>query len=454
MGQGLLTDLYQITMADAYWKSGLGEREAVFHLYFRKHPFGGGYAVAAGLTAVVNFLESLSFDDEDLAYLAELPGNDGGPLLDRGFLAELRTQLFDSDLDAVPEGTVVFEGEPLLRVRAPIIQCQLVETALLNLLNFQTLVATKAARVCHAAGGDPVLEFGLRRAQGPDGGVSASRAAYLGGCAATSNVMAGKRFGIPVRGTHAHSWVMAFDSEHGAFEAWAEAMPNNCVLLVDTYDTLEGVRLAAKVGERLRERGHELAGVRLDSGDLAELSVAARKLLDASGFPKAEIIASSDLDEHSIEELKRRGAAISVWGVGTRLATAHGDPALGGVFKLGALRDEQGRWSYPVKHSEDPEKSTLPGIHQTRRFLRGRDFLRDLIFDAELGTDQRDGPHEDLLRPVLRSGHRVEELPTLDESRARALDQLARLPAATKRLVDPSRYPVEVDARLAARTRT
>ncbi len=454
MGQGLLTDLYQITMADAYWKSGLGEREAVFHLYFRKNPFGGGYAVAAGLTAVVDFLESLSFDDEDLAYLAELRGNDGAPLLDRRFLAELRTQLFDSDLDAVPEGTVVFEGEPLLRVRGPIIQCQLVETALLNLLNFQTLVATKAARVCHAAGGDPVLEFGLRRAQGPDGGVSASRAAYLGGCAATSNVMAGKRFGIPVRGTHAHSWVMAFDSEHGAFEAWAEAMPNNCVFLVDTYDTLEGVRLAAKVGVRLRERGHELAGVRLDSGDLAELSVAARQLLDASGFPKAEIVASNDLDEYSIEELKRRGAAISVWGVGTRLATAHGDPALGGVFKLGALRDEEGRWSYPVKHSADPEKSTLPGIHQTRRFLRGRDFQRDLVFDAELGTDQSDGPHEDLLRPVLSSGHRVEELPTLDESRARALDQLARLPAATKRLVNPGRYPVEVDTRLAARTQT
>ena len=241
-------------------------------------------------------------------------------------------------------------------------------------------------------------------------------------------MLAGKRFGIPLRGTHAHSWIMAFDSEKEAFEAWAEAMPNNCVFLVDTYDTLQGVRLAAKAGEGLRERGHELAGVRLDSGDLAELSVAARQLLDASGFPKAEIVASNDLDEHAIEELKRRGAAISVWGVGTRLATAHDDPALGGVFKLGALRDEAGRWSYPIKHSADPEKSTLPGIHQTRRFLRGRDFLRDLIFDEELGTDQSDEPHEDILGPVLRSGRLVEEPPTLDESRARALDQIARLP--------------------------
>ncbi len=454
MGQGLLTDLYQITMANGYWNSGLAEREAVFQLYFRRNPFGGGYAVAAGLAAAVDSLESLSFDDEDLAYLAKLQGNDGRPLLDRGFLAGLRNLRFDSDLDAVPEGTVVFEGEPLLRVRGAIIQCQLVETALLNLLNFQTLVATKAARVCLAAAGDPVLEFGLRRAQGPDGGVSASRAAYLGGCAATSNVLAGKRFGIPVRGTHAHSWVMAFDSEQGAFEAWAEAMPNNCVFLVDTYDTLAGVRLAVKVGTRLRERGHELAGVRLDSGDLAELSVAARQLLDASGFPKAEIVASNDLDEHAIEALKRRGAAVSVWGVGTRLATAHDDPALGGVFKLAAMRDAEGRWTYPVKHSEDPEKSTLPGIHQTRRFLHGRKFLRDLIFDAELGADQTDEPHEDLLRPVLRSGRRVEEPPTLDESRAHALDQLARLPAGTKRLVNPDPYPVEVDTRLAARTRT
>ena len=454
MGQGLLTDLYQITMANAYWETGLGEREAVFHLYFRRNPFGGGYAVAAGLAAVIDFLESMSFDDEDLAYLAELPGNDGRPLLDRKFLEGLRTLRFDSNLDAVPEGTVVFEGEPLLRVRGPILQCQLVETALLNLLNFQTLVATKAARVCLAAGGDPVLEFGLRRAQGPDGGVSASRAAYLGGCAATSNVLAGKRFGIPVRGTHAHSWIMAFDSEQAAFEAWAEAMPNNCVFLVDTYDTLEGVRLAAKVGKRLRERGYELAGVRLDSGDLAELSVAARQLLDASGFPKAEIVASNDLDEHAIEQLRQRGAAISVWGVGTRLATAHGDPALGGVFKLGAFRDATGRWSYPVKHSADPEKSTLPGIQQTRRFLRGRGFLRDLIFDVELGTDQTDEPHQDLLAPVLRSGRPVEEPPTLHESRARALDQLARLPAGTRRLVDPDPYPVEIDARLAARART
>jgi nicotinate phosphoribosyltransferase len=454
MGQGLLTDLYQITMANAYWKSGLGEREAVFHLYFRRNPFGGGYAVAAGLAAAIDFLDSLTFDEEDLAYLAELQGNDGGPLFDREFLTGLRTLHFDSDLDAVSEGTVVFEGEPLLRVRGPIIQCQLVETALLNLVNFQTLVATKAARVCLAAGGDPVLEFGLRRAQGPDGGVSASRAAYLGGCAATSNVLAGKRFGIPLRGTHAHSWIMAFDSEKGAFEAWAEAMPNNCVFLVDTYDTLQGVRLAAKAGERLRERGHELAGARLDSGDLAELSVAARQLLDASGFPKAEIVASNDLDEHAIEELKRRGAAISVWGVGTRLATAHDDPALGGVFKLGALRDGAGRWTYPIKHSADPEKSTLPGIHQTRRFLRGRGFLRDLIFDEELGTDQSDEPYEDILGPVLRSGRLVEEPPTLDESRARALDQLARLPAGTRRLVDPDPYPVEIDARLAARTQT
>jgi nicotinate phosphoribosyltransferase len=355
------------------------------------------------------------------------------------------------DLDAVPEGTAVFAGEPLLRIRGPIVQCQLIETALLNAVNFQTLIATKAARVCLAAGTDPVLEFGLRRAQGPNGGLSASRAAYLGGCAATSNVLAGQRFGIPVRGTHAHSWVMAFDSERQAFRAWAEAMPNNSVFLVDTYDTLGGVRLAVETGHHLRDKGYDLSGVRLDSGDLAELSIAARELLDASGFADAKIVASNDLDEYAIAELKRRGARIGIWGVGTRLATAHGEPALGGVYKLAALRNADGGWSYPAKRSADPDKSTLPGIHQTRRFLARGAFERDLIFDEELGLDPTDEAHEDLLVPVLKSGSAVYEIPPLDASRARTLEQLARLPVGVKRLVHPDPYPVEIEPRLAAR---
>ena len=251
----LLTDLYQLTMAFGYWKLGRSEQQAVFHLFFRKPPFAGGYAIWAGLEQALEYLASYRFDDSDIEYLSTQLGNDGRPLFEPAFLDQLRRLRLTCDVDAMPEGTVVFGQEPLLRVRGPILQCQLLETALLNLVNFQTLVATKAARVCTAAGTGSVVEFGLRRAQGIDGGLSASRAAYIGGCAATSNVLAGKVFGIPVKGTHAHSWVMAFDTEAEAFEGYAEAMPNNCVFLVDTYDTLEGVRQAVTVGHRLRQKG-------------------------------------------------------------------------------------------------------------------------------------------------------------------------------------------------------
>ncbi|MDH3583356.1 MAG: nicotinate phosphoribosyltransferase, partial [Phycisphaerae bacterium] len=281
----LLTDLYQITMAFGYWKLGRADERAVFNLFFRKHPFGGGVTVAAGLAQVVEYLDGFGFEDTDVAYLATLTGNDGKPLFERAFLDYLSDLRLTCDVDAVPEGTVVFPHEPLVRVTGPILQCQILETALLNMINFQTLVATKSARICTATEGEPVLEFGLRRAQGIDGALTASRAAYIGGCVATSNVLAGKLYGIPVKGTHAHSWVMSFEEEAHAFEAYAEAMPNNCVFLVDTYDTLEGVRRAIEVGRALRERGHEMVGVRLDSGDLAHLSIEARKLLDAADFP-------------------------------------------------------------------------------------------------------------------------------------------------------------------------
>jgi len=248
-GRALLTDLYQLTMAYGYWKSGRAELEAVFHLFFRKAPFQSGFTIAAGLATAIDFLKSFHFTDADLQFLATLTGNDNQPLFEPGFLEYLRTLRFTCEVDAIPEGTVVFPNEPLLRIKGPILQCQLMETALLNLLNFQSLIATKAARVCLATRGEPVMEFGLRRAQGVDGALAASRAAYIGGCAATSNVLAGKMFGIPVRGTHAHSWVMSFDDEREAFLAYAEAMPNNCVFLVDTYDTLEGVRHAVETGK-------------------------------------------------------------------------------------------------------------------------------------------------------------------------------------------------------------
>lgn len=461
----LLTDLYQLTMAYGYWKSGVGEREAVFHLTFRKNPFGGGYAIAAGLTQAVEFLNRFAFSETDLAYLATLTGGDGGPLFDPAFLDYLGAMQLRVDIDAVAEGTVVFPHEPLVRVRGPLIQAQLLETALLNIINFQTLIATKAARVCHAAGDDPVLEFGLRRAQGIDGGVSASRAAYLGGCAATSNVLAGKLFGIPVRGTHAHSWIMVHASELEAFEAYAAALPNNCVFLVDTFDTVEGVQNAITVGHRLRDAGHELAGVRLDSGDLAWLSVRARELLDAAGFPDARVIASNDLDEHLIESLRHQGARIDTWGVGTKLVTAFDQAALGGVYKLSAIRDADGQWQHKVKLSEQAIKVSTPGVLNVRRFSDADGFIGDVIFDELLGLpqpcviiDPADAtrrkaltpatPSTELLTPVFRKGNLVAAPPPLETARAHAHAQLAGLHRGVKRFQHPHSYPVGLEAGL------
>lgn len=461
----LLTDLYQITMAYGYWKLGRADDEAVFHLFFRRAPFGGGYAVAAGLAAAIAYLQALRFTEEDVAYLAGLTGNDGAPLFDEGFLDYLAALRFTCEVDGIAEGTAVFAHEPLLRLRGPILQCQLVETPLLNIVNFATLIATKAARVCEAAGGEPVLEFGLRRGQGIDGALSAARSAYLGGCAATSNVLAGKIHGIPVRGTHAHSWVMSFADEREAFAAYARVMPNNCVFLVDTYDTLEGVRRAIAVGEDLRAHGHAMIGIRLDSGDLGALSVAARALLDEAGFNDASIVASNDLDEQQIAGLRAAGARISVWGVGTRLITAYDQPALGGVYKLAAIRrGPTAAWDYRIKLSEDPIKVSNPGIQQVRRMIAADGTFRgDVIHDETHGlaalAHRVDGEgtfaveqegSEDLLVPVLRGGSAVYTPPPLAESRARTLAQIAALPAAVRRLQAPEPYPVGLDDNLHA----
>jgi nicotinate phosphoribosyltransferase len=458
----LLTDLYQLTMAYAYWKSGTHEREAVFHLFFRQNPFKGGFAVACGLERAVELMGAFRYDGGDLEYLAGLAGADGRPLFEPAFLEYLRALELRCDVDAIPEGTVVFPQEPLLRVRGPILHCQLLETALLNLVNFETLVATKAARVCLAARGEPVLEFGLRRAQGPDGGVAASRAAYVGGCAATSNVLAGRLLGIPVRGTHAHSWVLSFDGEPEAFRAYADAMPHNAVLLVDTYDTLQGVRHAVEAGKRLREQGQELLGVRLDSGDLAYLSIEARRILDEAGFHETRILASNDLDEHVITSLKEQGARIDTWGVGTRLVTGHDQPALGGVYKLAAVRDPGGPWQHKVKLSEQAVKVNNPGIQQVRRYRGPDGFVADLVYDEERGipagssmVDPADftrrkrlpaGPEwTDLLVPVLRQGAVVYTPPPLVEVRQRAVGQLGALHPGVKRFLNPHQYPVGLE---------
>lgn len=478
----LLTDLYQLTMAYGYWKLGRAKQEAVFHLNYRKNPFKGGYAIACGLESVVAYLERFRMDEGDLGYLATLMGNDGRPLFEAAFLEYLRDLRLTCDIDAIQEGTPVFPHEPLLRVRGPLLEAQILETPLLNLINFQTLIATKAARVCWAAEGDQVLEFGLRRAQGIDGGLSASRSAFVGGVNATSNVLAGRLFGIPVRGTHAHSWIMSFEEELEAFERYADVMPNNCVFLVDTYNTLEGVRNACIVGQKLRARGHRLNGIRLDSGDLAYLSIEARKILDQNGFQDTSIVASNDLDEYLIADLKRQGARINIWGVGTNLVTGFDQPALGGVYKLTALRGADGQWEYKVKLSEQAIKVSNPGILQVRRYYSTRgegasteapekasgpemEAVSDCIFNVEQPPGQivtivdpmdatrtkkvhGDVPHEDLLVPIFRGGECVYTLPTLNEIRTRTQQQLAHFHVGIKRMSNPHQYPVGLERSL------
>jgi nicotinate phosphoribosyltransferase len=465
-GLALLTDQYQMAMAYGYWKHGLAEREAVFTLAFRKPPFDGGYTIACGLTHAVDFLRPYRFTNDDIAFVRSLEGADGRPLFEPPFLDYLADLQLQVEVDAIPEGSVVFPHEPLLRVRGPLAQCQLLETPLLNIVNFQTLIATKAARICQQAGELPVLEFGLRRAQGFDGGLSASWAAYVGGCAATSNLLAGKLFGIPVKGTHAHSWVMTFDEERESFDRFAEAMPNNCVFLVDTYNTLEGVRRAIATGVEMRKKGHEMLGIRLDSGDLAWLSQQARRMLDDAGFPQVRIVASSDLDEHLINSLRQQDARIDVWGVGTRLVTGWDQPALAGVYKLGALRDPEGNWQYRIKVSEQAVKTNNPGSLQVRRYYTedGR-AMADAIYEEGLGigdaakiVDPKDHtrrkriaagtPYEDLLIPVLRDGRIMCDMPSVHDIRRRVQEQLGRFDPTTRRLVNPHEYPVGLERRL------
>jgi nicotinate phosphoribosyltransferase len=461
----LLTDFYELTMAAAAWENGIAGEEAVFNVSFRENPFGGGFTIAAGLDPVIDYLERFRFDDADLDYLATQQDDRGAPIFDESFLDHLRRLALSVDVDAVPEGTAVFPWEPLLRVKGPVIPCMLLETPLLNILNFQTLVATKSARICLAARGEPVLEFGLRRAQGIDGGISASRAAFVGGCAATSNALAGRLLGIPVKGTHAHSWVMLFDDEAAAFDAYARAMPGNCVLLVDTYSSLEGVRHAIATGRRLREAGGELAGIRLDSGDLAWLSQEARRLLDEAGFERTAILASNELDEHVVASLKEQGARIALWGVGTRLVTGAPDAALSGVYKLGAMRRPGGAWIHRVKLSEQSAKTSVPGVLQVRRFASGGEDLADCIYDELSGlpepatiVDPLDQTRrreilagtqgEDLLVPVLRGGRLVYARPSLEAARARTQAELARLHPGVKRFVNPHQYPVGLERNL------
>jgi len=459
---GLLTDLYQLTMCYGYWKKGIHQKQSSFNLFFRNNPFKGAYSVTCGLDYVIDYLNNFKFSKEDINYLSSLKTENGKKLFEKKFLEFLKKFKFECDVDAIEEGRVVFPNEPLLRITGPLYQCQLLETSLVNIINFQSLIATKASRMYLAANGDPILEFGLRRAQGIDGALSASRASYIGGCSKTSNVLAGKLFDIPVSGTHSHSWVLSFDSEEEAFRSYAEVMPDNCVLLVDTYETMEGVLNAIKIGKELKKKGKSLLGIRIDSGDLAYLSKKARKLLDKEGFESAEIVASNDLDEFLLTSLKHQKSKISVWGIGTKLVTAFDNPSLGAVYKLSALKDERGRWVKKLKLSEQKIKINNPGIHQVRRFVRNSKFLGDMIYDINNTTtshimiDPDDSTkskrfahnkieYEDLLKSIFKNGKLVYKSSPIHKIRNKLINDLNCLDKTHKRLENPHNYAVGLE---------
>lgn len=462
----LLTDFYQLTMAYASWRANRMDVQAEFALSFRSNPFHGGYTLLAGLETATDWLERFRFEESELKFLAGLKGPSLKPLFEPAFLEKLGAARFTCDVEAMPEGTVAFPFMPIVKVRGPLWQCQWVESALLNLINFQTLVATKAARVVQSAKGAPVIEFGLRRAQGIDGAISASRACYIGGVDSTSNLLAAKLYGIPLRGTHAHSWIMSFESEEEAFRKYAEAFPDTCTLLVDTYDTVQGVTRAARVGQELKAGGHTLAAVRLDSGDFAYLSQKARAILDEAGLQSTKIVASNELDEYLIQSLRMQEARIDQWGVGTKMVTAQDQPALNGVYKLTAIC-QGGAWSPRLKVSDQPGKTSLPGRLRARRFYNAAGGMEaDLIYEASENPAEAkrivdpvsehrqkaispDWTHEELLVTIFEKGKRVLPAPSLSAVRERTKKQLASLHAGHRRLENPHVYPVGLSPYLA-----
>ena len=466
MNLSLMTDLYELTMMQGYFKSNAKEK-VVFDVFYRKNPCDGGYAIAAGLEQAIDYIKNLKFSYEDVAYLKSLG------IFDEDFLNYLRGFHFSGDIYAIPEGTVVFPREPLVKVIAPIMEAQLVETALLTIINHQSLIATKAARVVYSAQGDGIMEFGLRRAQGPDAGIYGARAAVIGGCVGTSNVLTGQLFQVPVMGTHAHSWIMSFPDEYTAFKTYAQLYPNACILLVDTYDTLRsGVPNAIRVFNEMKEAGIPLKnyGIRLDSGDLAYMSKKARKMLDDAGYPDATIAASSDLDEHLIYSLKNQGAAITSWGVGTNLITSKDCPSFGGVYKLAAIQNEAGEFVPKIKLSENTEKITNPGNKtiyriydkQTGKIRADLICLADETFDAEKDmiifdpietwkkTKIKGGTYSlrELLVPVFLKGECVYTSPSVMEIRDYCTKEKDTIWDETKRFYNPHQVYVDLSDKL------
>ncbi len=464
----LLTDFYELTMMQGYYEKGQNET-VIFDVFYRQNPCNGGYAICAGLEQVIEYVKGLNFTYEDVDYLRSLG------IFDEEFLHYLSGFHFSGDIYAIPEGSVIFPKEPLLKVVAPIMEAQLVETAILNIINHQSLIATKASRVVFAAAGDGIMEFGLRRAQGPDAGLYGARAAVIGGCVGTSNVLAGKLFDVPVLGTHAHSWIMSFPDEYTAFKAYADLYPDNCTLLVDTYDTLKsGVPNAIRVFQEMRDAGVKLTryGIRLDSGDLAYLSKKARKMLDEAGFEDATIAASNDLDEYLLHDLKIQGAAITSWGVGTNLITSKDCPSFGGVYKLAAIKTEDGEFVPKIKLSENTEKITNPGNKTIYRIYDkatgkiradlicfvGEEFNPDedlVIFDpleTWKKTKLKGGSYtmRELMVPVFRNGECIYQSPSVKEIAAYCTQEKATLWDETKRLFYPHRVYVDLSDKLYA----
>jgi len=454
----LQTDKYQINMMYAHWKNGTMNDKAVFEAYFRKLPFGNGYAVFAGLERIVEYIRGLAFHDEEIEYLRKQEEN-----YEEGFLTELRGFAFTGNLFAMREGTLVFPNEPLIRVEARVFEAQLVETAMLNFVNYQTLIATKASRIKQVAPYEQLLEFGTRRAQEADAAIWGARATYIAGFHATSNMRAGMKFGIPASGTHAHSWVQGHDTEESAFQRYAEALPDHVTLLVDTYDTLKsGVPNAIKIAKWLASRGKQLKGIRLDSGDLAYLSKRARMMLDEAGFPDVKIVASNDLDENIIAELKAQGAKIDIWGVGTQLITAFDQPSLGGVYKLVA-REKAGALVPVIKISGNPEKISNPGVKEVYRIVDKQTGMAEADYmcmpdeeDVRSGKPIRlfDPLHSHrfklveryeaitLLQPIFIEGELMYLLPQLDEIRRYHEEQLAFFWPEHLRKLNPEKYRI------------
>ena len=463
----MLTDLYELTMAQGLWENGKLDEEDCFTAFYRDHPFGSAFAVMCGTAELPALVENMRFTDEDIDYLASLSAPAGGRMFNPDFLEYLREFRMHVDIDAVPEGELVFPREPMVRVTGPALECQLIETALLNTIGFQTLVATKTARVVQAAKGRPVSEFGLRRAQGPDGGMAVARASYVAGASSTSNVLAGRKYGIPVFGTHAHSWVMSFETELEAFRAFAHSMPNNCTLLIDTYDVREGVENAITVAKEMEARGERLAAIRIDSGDLAKLSTYVRGRFDAEGLDYVKIAVSNDLDEYTIQSLLDQGAPLDSFGVGTKLATCYDQPALGCVYKLSARRGAgENEWTPVVKLSEQPYKRTIPGLQGVRRYMDEHgapvcDMIYDEAYvegdgttlvavnDAALVTDVSGFAYRELLEPIVRDGAAVAPREPLEAARARCDIALKALDPAYKRFLYPQSYVVGMEAGLA-----